>query len=81
MLAPPGREVSLPESGQNIPKQQRRFIALEEQVGLGEAAKAAAAAAAAASKGAREKAQECFCGNWFLTGKWGTISSRISWES
>lgn len=51
MLAPPEREVSLPESGQNIPKQQRRFIALEEQVGLGEAAKAAAAAAAA-SKGA-----------------------------
>lgn len=74
MLAPPGREVSLPESGQNIPKQQRRFIALEEQVGLGEAAKAAAAAA-------REQAQECFRGNWFLRGKWGTISSRISWES
>lgn len=45
MLAPPEREVSLPESGQNIPKQQRRFITLEEQVGLGEAAKAAAAAA------------------------------------
>lgn len=78
MLAPPGREVSLPESGQNIPKQQRRFITLEEQVGLGEAAKAAAAAA---SKGAREQAQECFRGNWFLRGKWGTISSRISWES
>lgn len=79
MLAPPEREVSLPESGQNIPKQQRRFIALEEQVGLGEAAKAAAAAAA--SKGAREQAQECFRGNWFLRGKCGTISSRISRES
>lgn len=76
-LAPPEREVSLPESGQDIPKQQRRFITLEEQVGLREAAKAAAAAAA--SK--QESKRRCFCGNGFLRGKWGTVSSRMSWKS
>lgn len=51
MLAPPEGEASLPESGQDIPRQQRRCITLEEQVGLGEAARAAAAASKRASAG------------------------------
>lgn len=69
MLVPPEGEISLPKSGQDIPRQQRRFITLEEQVGLGETANSAAAAAAA-SKQAREQALG-FLWEWVLNGEVG----------